>query len=129
MTQEHITFRTTTDFAHRLRAFAEAQDSSVAVQLRAAAEAHLLLGTLAALHDPETAREMTKAEIRDYETRVKNELGRIWLAAFPRARDAFESEYARLPAGGHFGHVAVPFERLPAWLLRCVDETDPYESD
>jgi hypothetical protein len=120
MSEEQLMFRTDGDFAERFRALAQREHSSVAAQLRTAAEAHLLIAELASLRTS-SAQERLGSHLAEYEWRLKNELGRIWLPAFSEAREAFEDAFAQYPTG-RVGHVAIPFERLPGWMLGCREE-------
>jgi hypothetical protein len=112
---EVVNFRPEPEVLPRLRELANANNRTVADELRAASTIYLLLQDLGRLRsDPSLPQEMRQK----IEYRLKLTFGQIFLAAVPQQMENqfendLEVEYPKLA----FGQIEVPFEALLDWLV------------
>lgn len=114
-----ITFRPADGRVHgRLEALAERNERKLSVEMRAAVDVYLGLQDLVRVRELAETGELSREAAKDLEERVKDELGRVLLAAIPNdAESIFENaagvEYPR----DRIGTIVMPFEKLIDWIV------------
>jgi hypothetical protein len=119
---EPLNFRIESQIADRLRRLANENRRGVSDELRAGVEIYLLLVELTNLRaNPDVGP--TKA--RELERAIKDEFGRIFLAAISlQAENVFEEDLGVQYPRDEFKEIATPFDRLLDWTVAGRPVTD-----
>lgn len=114
----NITFRPDDDRVNeQLAALAHDNGRPIAAELRAAVYAYLGLQDLVRLRE-QVSRGLSTAERQDLERRIKDDIGRVLLAAISQeARSLFEDATGVEYPHNRIGHVPIHFEKLIDWVV------------
>jgi hypothetical protein len=114
----NITFRPDDDRVNeQLAALARDNGHPIAAELRAAVYVYLGLQDLVRLRE-QVSRRLSPAERQDLERRIKDDIGRVLLAAISReARSLFEDATGVEYPYNRIGHIPIHFEKLIDWVV------------
>src|SRR4051812_36755256 len=114
-----ITFRPKDDGSYdRLEALAKRNGRTLAVEMRAAVDTYLLLHDLVGVRELAIERRRSGMAPEEIERRIKDEFGRIFLAAISTdAESLFENAAGVDYPRNRIGTIVTPYERLLDWVV------------